>query len=58
VLDAEAALEQCRAETENPKIASHHLQLQEAYEVLKAAEQEVERLYTRWAELEAKQQGA
>jgi ATP-binding cassette subfamily F protein uup len=58
VLDAEAALEQCRAETENPKIASNHLLLQEAYVALKAAEQEVERLYTRWAELEAKQQGA
>lgn len=57
VLDAEAALEQCRVQTENPKIASDHLQLQDAYEALKAAEQEVERLYTRWAELEAKQQG-
>ncbi|MDH4195450.1 MAG: ATP-binding cassette domain-containing protein, partial [Nitrospirota bacterium] len=58
VLDAEAALERCRADTENPKIASNHLQLQEAYEALKAAEQEVERLYTLWAELEAKQQSA
>ncbi len=58
VLAAEAALEQCRAKTENPKIASNHVQLQEAYDALKTAEQEVERLYTRWAELEAKQQGA
>jgi ATP-binding cassette subfamily F protein uup len=56
VLDAEAILEQCRAKTENPKIASNHIQLQEAYDTLKAAEQDVERLYTRWAELEAKQQ--
>jgi ATP-binding cassette subfamily F protein uup len=58
VLAAEAALEQCRAKTENPQIASNHVQLQEAYDALKTAEQEVERLYTRWAELEAKQQGA
>jgi ATP-binding cassette subfamily F protein uup len=58
VLAAEAALEQCRAKTENPKIVSNHVQLQEAYDALKTAEQEVERLYTRWAELEAKQQGA
>ncbi len=58
VLAAEAALEQCRAKTENPKIASNHVQLQEAYDALKAAEQEVELLYTRWAELEAKQQSA
>jgi ABC transport system ATP-binding/permease protein len=58
VLEAEAALEQCRAKTENPKIASNHVQLQEAYDALKAAEQEVERLYTLWAELEAKQQSA
>jgi ATP-binding cassette subfamily F protein uup len=56
VLDAEAVLEQCRAKTGDPQIASNHLQLQEAVEALKAAEQEVERLYTRWAELEAKQQ--
>ena len=56
VLDAEAVLELCRTETENPKIVSNHLKLQEAYENLKAAEQEVERLYTRWAELETKQQ--
>ncbi|MCA9499295.1 MAG: ABC-F family ATP-binding cassette domain-containing protein [Nitrospira sp.] len=56
VLDAEAVLELCRTETENPKIASNHHKLQEAYENLKSAEQDVERLYTRWAELEAKQQ--
>jgi ATP-binding cassette subfamily F protein uup len=56
VLDAEAVLELCRTETENPKIVSNHLKLQEAYENLKTAEQEVERLYTRWAELETKQQ--
>jgi ATP-binding cassette subfamily F protein uup len=56
VLDAEAVLELCRTETENPKIVSNHLKLQEAYGNLKAAEQEVERLYTRWAELESKQQ--
>lgn len=58
VLGAEAALEQCRSQTENPQIASNHVQLQEAYDALKEAEQEVERLYARWAELEAKQQSA
>lgn len=56
VLEAEAVLEQCRAKTGDPQIASNHLQLQEAVEALTVAEQEVERLYTRWAELEAKQQ--
>jgi ATP-binding cassette subfamily F protein uup len=56
VLEAETALEQWRAKITLPAIASDHLQLQEVVEAMKAAEQEVERLYTRWAELEAKQQ--
>ncbi len=54
VLQAEERLEQCRARVEDPEIAANHLQLQEAYEVLKAAEQTVDGLYARWAELEAK----
>jgi len=56
VLKAEATLKKCRSITEDPGIATNHLRLQEAYEALKAAEQEVDRLYTRWEELEIKLQ--
>ena len=54
---AEAHCDRCRAKSEDPKIASDYEQTQIAYEELNAAEQEVERLYARWAELEAKLQG-
>ena len=46
----------CRVKVEEPTVASDHLRLQEAYESLKDAERKVERLYARWAELEAKRQ--
>ena len=57
VLEAEALLDRCRAKTEDPSIVSNHAQIQEAYEALKVAEQHVEQLYARWAELEAKHSG-
>jgi phage shock protein A len=41
---------------EDPTVVIDHLRLQEAYEVLKEAEQKVAKLYARWAELEAKRQ--
>jgi hypothetical protein len=41
---------------EDPTVGTDHLRLQEAYDVLKEAERKVERLYARWAELEAKRQ--
>ncbi len=54
ILQAETVLETCRANVEDPTVATDHLRLQEAYGVLKEAEQKVAKFYARWAELEAK----
>jgi ATP-binding cassette subfamily F protein uup len=54
ILAAESELATCRARMEDPAIAADHVQLQKAVDALKEAERQVERLYTRWAELEAK----
>jgi len=56
IFEAETKRDTCRAKVEEPAVASDHLRLQEAYGHLKEAEREVERLYARWAELEAKHQ--
>ena len=56
ILNAETARDVCRAKTEDPAIATNHLELQEAYDALQAAEEYVERCYARWTELEAKRQ--
>jgi ATP-binding cassette subfamily F protein uup len=55
VLEAEEAVEACRGAAEDPAIASDAAALQERYAALAAARAEVERLYSRWAELEARQ---
>jgi ATP-binding cassette subfamily F protein uup len=55
VLDAETAAEACRQAAEDPGIAADPAALQARYAALEAAHGEVTRLYTRWAELEAKQ---
>ncbi|HEX6211394.1 MAG TPA: ABC-F family ATP-binding cassette domain-containing protein [Methylomirabilota bacterium] len=55
IVDAEQALAGCRREVEDPAIASNPTALQQRYAALEAAQAEVERLYARWAELEAKQ---
>ncbi|HEX9819102.1 MAG TPA: ABC-F family ATP-binding cassette domain-containing protein [Methylomirabilota bacterium] len=55
ILDAERAVEACRREAEDPAIASDALALQQRYAALEAARAEVNRLYARWAELEARQ---
>jgi ATP-binding cassette subfamily F protein uup len=55
VLEAEEAMEACRGAAEDPAIASDAAALQERYAALAAARAEVERLYSRWAELEARQ---
>jgi ATP-binding cassette subfamily F protein uup len=52
--DAEAAMERCRSAAEDPAIASDPVALQERYAALESARAEVDRLYARWAELEAK----
>jgi ATP-binding cassette subfamily F protein uup len=52
---AEKSMEACRVAAEDPAIASDPGALRERYAALEAARAEVDRLYVRWAELEAKQ---
>ncbi|HUF93184.1 MAG TPA: ATP-binding cassette domain-containing protein, partial [Candidatus Limnocylindria bacterium] len=52
---AEDSLETCRRAAEDPAIASDPGALRERYAALEAARAEVDRLYARWAELEARQ---
>lgn len=54
IADAEATLMHCQEQSEDPIIQSSASRLQEVYATMKTAQDEVERLYTRWAELEAK----
>lgn len=51
---AEAVVEQARAALEDPAVASDGHALARRLEAFQAAEADVERLYARWAELEAK----
>jgi ABC transport system ATP-binding/permease protein len=53
--EAEKSMEASRVAAEDPAIASDPDALRERYAALEAARAEVDRLYTRWAELEAKQ---
>jgi ATP-binding cassette subfamily F protein uup len=55
ILEAETVAEACRREAEDPRIASDPAALQARYAALEAARAEVDRLYARWAELDAKQ---
>jgi ATP-binding cassette subfamily F protein uup len=54
VLAAEAAADACRRAAEDPAIASDPSALETRYAALEAARALVDRLYTRWAELEAR----
>jgi ATP-binding cassette subfamily F protein uup len=54
IVEAETAVETRRRAAEDPGIASDPAALQERYAALDAARAEVNRLYARWAELEAK----
>jgi ATP-binding cassette subfamily F protein uup len=54
ILGAEQALAERRREVEDPAIASDPGALQQRYAGLEDARAEVDRLYARWAELEAK----
>ncbi len=56
ILLAEAALERKKAEVQEAAVDAVRLQV--CYPEMLAAQQEVDRLYARWAELEAKVQGA
>lgn len=53
--DAEARLAVKQAETELAAVVTDHIRVQQVYSELHLIEQEVDTLYTRWAELEAKQ---
>jgi ATP-binding cassette subfamily F protein uup len=55
IVDAESTLATCRREVEDPAIASDPTALQQRYAALEAAQASVDRLYARWAELEARQ---
>jgi ATP-binding cassette subfamily F protein uup len=55
ILEAETAVQSCERAVEDPAVASNAAALQERYAALEAARAEVDRLYSRWAELEAKQ---
>ena len=54
VLAAEAAVDACRRAAEDPAIASEPSALETRYAALEAARALVDRLYARWAELEAR----
>jgi ATP-binding cassette subfamily F protein uup len=51
---AEAESARLQLQVTNPAIAIDHIKMREVYEQLGKTQQEVERLYTRWAELESK----
>ncbi len=51
---AEDVLEEKRQQLDNPEIVSDPARLTEAAHQIDAAQEEVDRLYARWAELEAK----
>ncbi|HET8646768.1 MAG TPA: hypothetical protein VFO85_14835, partial [Vicinamibacteria bacterium] len=52
--EAEQRLEACRRAAHDPAVMSDHQALTERLGALAAAQSEVEDLYARWAELEAK----
>ena len=54
ILEIEAVRDVCRATIDDPVLATDHVRLQEAVEALQEAERNVEQLYARWAELDAK----
>ncbi|MFZ2492068.1 MAG: ABC-F family ATP-binding cassette domain-containing protein [Thermoanaerobaculia bacterium] len=56
VLEAEERLATAKSRAEDPAVTSDSLALQERFAELHAAQEEVERLFARWAELEGKAQ--
>jgi ATP-binding cassette subfamily F protein uup len=54
ILEAERRLEDCERAASDPAIATDHAALSECMAALAAARAEVDQLYARWAELEAK----
>ena len=54
ILEAEDSLARCQEAVDDPAVATDPRALQERLAALNDAQAEVERLYARWAELEAK----
>jgi ATP-binding cassette subfamily F protein uup len=54
ILAAEARLESCHQAMADPAVAADHVAIQERLGALALAQEEVDRLYARWAELEAR----
>ena len=57
ILEAEAEVERLEAEAADPAVTGDHVRATQVYEALSAAQQRVQALYTRWAELEAIHEG-
>ncbi len=57
ILEAEGRLERCQVAAADPAVARDHVSLTERLAALHEAQAAVERLYSRWAELEAKLKG-
>ncbi|MCB9639993.1 MAG: ABC-F family ATP-binding cassette domain-containing protein [Myxococcales bacterium] len=57
IMMAEEHLEACHERLQDPKVASDPVKIQESYKEMETAQKEVERLYARWGELEAKANG-
>jgi len=54
ILEAEARLESCHQAMADPAVAADHVAVQARLDALTLAQEEVDRLYARWAELEAR----
>jgi ATP-binding cassette subfamily F protein uup len=54
ILEAEGRVDWCRHAAADPAVAADHRALAERIDALTAAQAEVDRLYARWAEIEAK----
>ncbi len=54
ILEAEQRLVSCQASADDPEVASDHEVLVERHSAVASAQEEVDRLYARWAELEKK----
>jgi ATP-binding cassette subfamily F protein uup len=57
ILDAEARLRACQQAVEDPAVAADHVALAERLRGLAEAQDEIERLYARWAQLESRLKG-
>jgi ATP-binding cassette subfamily F protein uup len=55
ILGAEELLEERKSEVQTAAAAGDSVRLQAAYQALQAAQDEIDRLYARWVDLEAKQ---